>query len=66
MIDVLITATCSIDKNQATTFDNKSYPLNLDQSWHVMAISLPKEKLDPRSESIVVIGVRQTGSDKKV
>uniref|UniRef100_A0A0A9Y0Q3 Vitellogenin-1 n=1 Tax=Lygus hesperus TaxID=30085 RepID=A0A0A9Y0Q3_LYGHE len=65
--------TCSIDKNQATTFDNKSYPINLGGSWHVMAFSQPKSHFESDSASSASsseqqafsILVRQTGSDKK-
>lgn len=29
-------ATCVVDSNQAETFDNKTYPLELGDCWHVM------------------------------
>ncbi|KAF6216357.1 hypothetical protein GE061_000698 [Apolygus lucorum] len=65
--------TCSIDKNQATSFDNKSYPINLGGSWHVMAYWEPKSHFDSNSASSAssseqqafTILVRQSGSDKK-
>uniref|UniRef100_A0A0K8SAK3 Vitellogenin-1 n=1 Tax=Lygus hesperus TaxID=30085 RepID=A0A0K8SAK3_LYGHE len=66
--------TCVIDKTKAVTFDNNTYSLNLDQSWHVMALSMPKEHYDSNSASsisgsfedqVFYIAVRQVGSDKR-
>lgn len=55
-------ATCVVDSNQAETFDNKSYPINLGNCWHVML------HCDPSIDSISDVGdgisvlVRDTSS----
>ncbi|XP_052120655.1 vitellogenin-1-like [Frankliniella occidentalis] len=42
---------CVVDKTAANTFDNKTYPLNLGNNWHVMMQSVPKVNADSSSSS---------------
>ena len=42
---------CVVDRSAANTFDNKTYPLNLGNNWHVMMQSVPKDSADSSSSS---------------
>ncbi|KAE8736710.1 hypothetical protein FOCC_FOCC017835, partial [Frankliniella occidentalis] len=42
---------CVVDQSAANTFDNKTYPLNLGNNWHVMMQSVPKVDADSSSSS---------------
>lgn len=44
-------ATCAIDSNNANTFDNKSYPIQLGKCWYVIMASTPKQNYDQGSSS---------------
>lgn len=64
-------ATCVVDKNAVNTFDNRTYPLNMGNNWHVMMVSVPKEDDDRSSSSMedatdrVSVLVRDAGSQDK-
>lgn len=49
-ICLLFIATCSLDKSEAKTFDNKRYPLTLGQCWHVAMTTYPKNNADNLNE----------------
>ncbi|KAL1130709.1 hypothetical protein AAG570_011950 [Ranatra chinensis] len=42
---------CAVDTNQATTFDNRTYPIHLGKCWHVMLHHTPDESADSSSTS---------------
>ncbi|XP_014270535.1 vitellogenin [Halyomorpha halys] len=66
-------ATCAIDNNEASTFNNRSYPIRLGNCYHVMAISIPYEYQQGSQESSeyydsnygYAILTKESGSQKK-
>uniref|UniRef100_A0A8D8QHH7 Vitellogenin-2 n=1 Tax=Cacopsylla melanoneura TaxID=428564 RepID=A0A8D8QHH7_9HEMI len=63
---------CVADGSSAQTFDNKTYPLNLEKdSWYVLMTSAPKQrqnnKFDFKTQrnNNVTILVKQSGDNKK-
>ncbi|KAK2583797.1 hypothetical protein KPH14_009697 [Odynerus spinipes] len=66
------TATCTIDTNEAMTFDGKTYPLKLGKCSHVLTTTYPKR--DPKNHNKiwripedmkVSVIARETEDDKK-
>ena len=62
-------ASCVVDTNAVNTFDNKTYPADLDDSWYVVYMYEPREaRRDPqrqhRHEKHAVF-VRQNGENKE-
>ncbi|XP_014261592.1 vitellogenin-1-like [Cimex lectularius] len=56
--------TCVVDKNLATTFDNKSFPVKLGDCWHVLAHSLGVSAHDKEDKYFAALA-REHESDKK-
>lgn len=67
-------ATCSLAPNTVSTFNNRSYPIDLGDCFHVLAMSVPFRRLrdqetsqeydyDQRNFSILV---KDVGTKKKV
>ncbi|XP_071439237.1 vitellogenin-1-like [Hetaerina americana] len=44
-------APCGLNRVSVTTFDNKTYPINLGKCWHVMMTPQPEEEGDSSSSS---------------
>ncbi|XP_026682483.1 vitellogenin-2-like, partial [Diaphorina citri] len=63
---------CVADGSSGQTFDNKTYPLNLEKdSWYVLMTSAPKQRKDnrvdyktQRQENVTIL-VKQSGENKK-
>jgi hypothetical protein len=45
-INLSVAATCVLDTTEANTFDNRTYPLELGNCWHVMMMLVPKLPAD--------------------
>ncbi|XP_046405787.1 vitellogenin-A1-like [Ischnura elegans] len=65
------TASCGLDRDSVSTFDNKTYPIHLGKCWHVMMTSQPEDDDSSSSSSNddltaeVTVLVRDASSHEK-
>lgn len=66
---------CVVDQNAVNTFDNKTYPIKVPQSWTVMFIHSPRaalrnlrhesEQMNKQDEESYMVLMREKGSQQK-